>query len=541
MSTTGLFPIIQSFLYTRFRLFVIAVVAVMSVFFVQSCSQTERAVASGELQALNQAIAKSGEYGEAKTHMLDSLRRGLQRDEHLRPVDAWRFAYALAEQYRSVNSDSSLLYARRAISLAYIADNREKILLSEVAEVNALSMAGLFSAASVRFDSVMRKADTLPLKLECWKAGRQLFSYMRTYSEGHQEFYEFYDALYKQFDDSLLSHLPADDRFCRFIKGERLVNEGRYNEARPILEKLMDEVPEDNNIYPMSAFQLAEVYRKKGDTAQTGHYLVTAAIGDIKCGVKEGLALPSLASLLYSQGRFEDALRYINFALNDAASGNARMRFSALATMVPDIDSAYRKQIETSQKALVAYFTITLVSLVISVVLIIALRSRIRRIKANEVKLAETSKLQDSYIGNFLGLCSSYADRLDSLVKLVVRKLKAGQSEDLLKVVSTGRFLDEGSEDFYHIIDNSFLDLYPDFITYVNSLLLPECRIELKEKGSLTPELRIYAFVKLGVGESARIAQILHYSPNTVYAYRHRMRKRAINPETFDADILKSS
>ncbi len=72
----------------------------------------------------------------------------------------------------------------------------------------------------------------------------------------------------------------------------------------------------------------------------------------------------------------------------------------------------------------------------------------------------------------------------------------------------------------------------------VNQLLREEEQIMLKKDEGLSPELRIYAFVKLGVEESTRIAQILHYSVSTIYAYRNKMRNKAINRETFEADIV---
>ena len=73
----------------------------------------------------------------------------------------------------------------------------------------------------------------------------------------------------------------------------------------------------------------------------------------------------------------------------------------------------------------------------------------------------------------------------------------------------------------------------------LNTLLRPEEKIEVKSPNTLTPELRIYAFVKLGIEESTRIAQILHYSTNTVYTYRNKMRNKAINRDTFDADVTQ--
>ena len=105
--------------------------------------------------------------------------------------------------------------------------------------------------------------------------------------------------------------------------------------------------------------------------------------------------------------------------------------------------------------------------------------------------------------------------------------------------MNSGKLADTYSEKFFTTFDAAFLDLYPDFIAKINTLLRPEEQLAIQEGETLTPELRIYAFVRLGIEESTRIAQILHYSVSTVYAYRNRMRNRAIDRPNFDADVQK--
>ena len=123
-------------------------------------------------------------------------------------------------------------------------------------------------------------------------------------------------------------------------------------------------------------------------------------------------------------------------------------------------------------------------------------------------------------------------------LKLVDRKISSGQASELLKTIKSGKIGEGENEDFYKEIDSVVLTLYPDFVEKVNELLEPAERVRLKG-GQLTPELRIYAFVRLGVSESTRIAKILNYSVNTVYAYRNRMRNRAIDREHFEENVLK--
>ena len=56
---------------------------------------------------------------------------------------------------------------------------------------------------------------------------------------------------------------------------------------------------------------------------------------------------------------------------------------------------------------------------------------------------------------------------------------------------------------------------------------------------TITTDLRILAFMRLGIEESTRIAQVLNYSVNTIYTYRNKLKNKAINRENFEADIMK--
>ena len=47
--------------------------------------------------------------------------------------------------------------------------------------------------------------------------------------------------------------------------------------------------------------------------------------------------------------------------------------------------------------------------------------------------------------------------------------------------------------------------------------------------------------MRLGIEDSARIAQVLNYSLNTIYSYRNRLKARAINRDTFERDIMTIS
>ena len=90
------------------------------------------------------------------------------------------------------------------------------------------------------------------------------------------------------------------------------------------------------------------------------------------------------------------------------------------------------------------------------------------------------------------------------------------------------------AQDLNRLFDNFdaiFLELFPDFIERFNELLRSDEQIEVKGKHLLTPELRIYALVRLGITDSTKIAGFLHYSPQTVYNYRMKVRNRSDLPK----------
>ena len=115
----------------------------------------------------------------------------------------------------------------------------------------------------------------------------------------------------------------------------------------------------------------------------------------------------------------------------------------------------------------------------------------------------------------------------------------AGQVDDLLNIIKSGKMIDEQRKKFDDIFDDAFLAIYPTFINDVNALLAPEKRVVTPAKNVLTTELRVLAFTRLGVDDTAQVARFLGVTLNTVYTYRNKLRNKAIRRDTFDADVMK--
>ena len=157
----------------------------------------------------------------------------------------------------------------------------------------------------------------------------------------------------------------------------------------------------------------------------------------------------------------------------------------------------------------------------------------------SNAELANTIAKRENMANAYINLCYQYIERLDNLRKLVIRKIKANQQQELLSMLSSSKRAVEANQNFFLQFDKIFLSLYPSFITELNTLLVPEAQIQLKDENELTPSLRVAALIRLGITESAKIAGILSYSPQTIYNYRSALKNNAIDKNRFEENLQK--
>jgi len=131
-------------------------------------------------------------------------------------------------------------------------------------------------------------------------------------------------------------------------------------------------------------------------------------------------------------------------------------------------------------------------------------------------------------------------EKLDSYRKQLGKLIIAGKTRQLNDTLKSTAFLDEELKAFYDNFDNTFLNLFPTFVADFNALLRPEEEIVPKKPGHLTTELRIFALIRLGIGDSVKIAQFLRYSVTTIYNYRTKARNKAVgNRDKLEEEVMK--
>ena len=71
-------------------------------------------------------------------------------------------------------------------------------------------------------------------------------------------------------------------------------------------------------------------------------------------------------------------------------------------------------------------------------------------------------------------------------------------------------------------------------------LVNPQDRLEIDVNKGLTPEIRIFALIRLGIHENERIAKFLNYSVHTINTYKTKVKNKSTVPnELFEQRIME--
>lgn len=454
------------------------------------------------------------------------------------PEEIYRLNGEIIHQYESFVCDSAESYIQENIGIATQLSNSDFLAESKIQLAFVYSLSGLFVQATDLFKSI--KTDRLPTRLKTqygWSMIRYYENLMK-YTDDAK-----YTALYEQqkeaYRDTVMLTLDENSWDYQKEKAFKLQQTGDYKEAIRILYPIFMQRKPDEHFYAMEAMGLAKAYKLEGNKYAEKKYMIIAAIADSRLAVKENEALLTLATGLYEEGDIDRAYSYVKVALEDAVYYNSRFRNTVIARVHPIIENTYLYKMERQKRALRLYAVLTslfVIALGITLYfnyrqirIVSKARRHLKQINEKLIilnhKLDEANIIKEKYISYFMNQCATYVNRLDEYRKTVNRKIKAGQVEALYNLSS--RPFEKEIEELYANFDKAFLELYPNFIDEFNLLLKPEERYKL-EKGHLNTELRIYALIRLGITDVGQIAIFLHYSIQTIYNYKSRVKKTAL-------------
>ena len=118
------------------------------------------------------------------------------------------------------------------------------------------------------------------------------------------------------------------------------------------------------------------------------------------------------------------------------------------------------------------------------------------------------------------------------------RLVKTKRYDELNELVKTDSSKEQELDELYVNFDKAFLHLFPNFVDCFNELLRPDEQVQLSTAERLNTTVRIFALIRLGIDDSSKIAEFLHYSVNTIYNYRARVKNGAkVDRDTFEERV----
>ena len=526
------------------------------------------------LLRLDSVIAERPNITTAKEKKLAQLRSSLASTTNEKEKLA--LFEQMYQEYLTYRYDSALVSVQNSIILSKEIGN---IAYYQQAVINYALLdarGGFYSEAADYLKGINLEELNDSLKYEYYITHFWLYMYWSQYSSNERVKEEYWRKMKENLVEAIKYEKENTINY-QYLMGERMHYIDENSEKAAIYyRKVVDMAPVNSKLYASAAFSLARCYMDKGDMPMYELWLTNSAISDIVTPLKENLSLQELAMYLFEKDNdnVDRATSYIYCSMEDAQFFNNRLRLIELSGRFSTILSAYTKKIN-DQKSHILYGMIILGLLTLAILasaLFIKKQNGQLHLRREELQtkneelhqqheevrqknallveqgkqlsalneqLIDTNFKREGLAKIYIDLCAKYIDKLKKYQTLVKRKIKANQVQELLSTISSSRISEEDAATFMNKFDKAFLDLYPTFVAELNTLLLSDNQIVVKQPNTLTPELRIYALIRLGVKESSEIADLLFFSPQTIYNYRSAVKNRAINKDTFDEDVQK--
>lgn len=507
-------------------------------------------------EQLDQAIEQSQYYINQKESRITKIKKQ-SRQGHT-PQQLLTAYYKLYEEYKAYQSDSSIYYIHQAIDLAK--RNNMKSDITKLRSLLALqySTSGAFTEALHVLQSIDKKTLNNSNKKDYYMAfyhvyGELGFTNINIDTDLSQEFYSKQDC----YRDTLFSILSPNSEDYLMRKEVLLTSQNKLKEALKINDIRLSKCKKGSHEYGIVAYYRYLIYRSLKDEDMVKYWLLQSAICDVKCAINDQASLWILAEILSKEKDVERSYKYINFSWNANKRFCTRIRSWQISPVLGTIDHNYQTELKKANHRLI--FAIICVSLLVSALALLTFyvnkqksylsnaRNELKKtntqleelnnklsstngmLKASNDKLNESNGVKEEYIGQFLGACSHYIDKLDKMRLNVNKMVKNKQYNELYSMTKSSEVKEQELEELYANFDKVFLNLFPNFVEDLNGLLKEECQIHLSSPNKLSAIVRVFALIRLGIDDSTKIAEFLHYAVNTIYNYRAKLRNGALN------------
>lgn len=481
----------------------------------------------------------------------DGLQEGLDEDQ------LFKLNERIYDEYMAYNFDSAYYYINKNVERQRALGHADRFATSAVRMAHILAVSGIFNNARLLLNEVRVEDISTANKIDYYEQQSELNLFRSEMANFTPLFPAYVDSM-QHYRQKILEIAPHDSYNYIFNLATYTCEQGEVDKAIKMLEDYLPKLRQGDRHYSIVTSTLAFFYTHKDQPETREKYLLLSAISDLRASILENNSLRELSIILLERQEYKKAYNYLQQASEDAKLYGSRLRSLQAARLAPLITQAYdTERVRTQNRTYILLAILSVITLLlIGTIAFILSMMRKRRaaiekintlnqelerrnaaIEAANNEMKESNRIKDEYIGRFLELSSNYIQRGEDRAKLLNRLARDKKMAELYTELKSSASLNESIRLFYQNFDTAFLNIYPNFIKEVNSLMANGNQFEVDGGQKLTTELRILALIRLGINDNQKIADILRSSITTIYTYRSKIKSRALSKDTFEDEI----
>lgn len=518
-----------------------------------------------KLRELDHIMERRDTYYMLHEHHIDSLKTLTRLIPESDTQAKFRAYHELFNAYRNFQNDSARVYVEKELHLARKLDSAQKLVTAQYDNIFAYMSKGDFTNAVNILNLTNLTGVSDSLKAEIYVLAARLYSDLSNFTS--DSYNDTYARMSKAYGDTALSIAAPGSYAAQFAT--YFLHDYKQNREQRIatFSQILRRKDVSPSIKAMLHSMLGDLYISNNQHETGLIHKAQSAIMDIKSATRETTSKHFLAYELFERGDVKRAAKYIHVALEDAENYNAPQRKAEIGRSLSLIEASRYSSVKEERNLLWILLAVALTFVIVTCWLIIYIRKQNTRLKASSQiissqneeisrrsdqlseanarlrnlnsQLRESIRIKDKYLGYVFYLISEYIHKIESIYKLVNIKFKVGQSAELPKMLPLSDIRIE-KEKMLKEFDRIFLSLFPSFIEQYNALFDNDTSDDEPADGILTPEMRIFALIRLGITDISNIAKFLNYSVNTINTYKTKAKKRSrVSNEDFEARIMQ--
>ena len=512
------------------------------------------------LRELDAALANASTYEGYFQQRTDVLRQMLAGKNT--PEQEYEIRKKLASEFEAYSLDSTVVQLGRNRALARQLGDAYRQAETDFALAREYALAGYHSDALDILSRYRLEAIPPGLEYSFFEVSNYLYGELAAYSSNNAQYWQKKD-MYRM---SMLPFMEEGTYEWYDLQRVQAESDRDKEKALEYARKALEVTEPNSRQYARAAF-FVSIYQQDPDEEIA--WLARSAIADVLCANKDYASLNTLAERLYRQGDIDRAFKYAaDHGMPDALFFGGKLRPWQIAQFFPSLEQAYaaKNARHTRQMWLLIGLAGLLLLALGALLFYLSRRQRVlvrtrkaleeekarvdrrnqtlqdvnEQLQALNSELQESSKVRQEYIALYLQNLSENISTSRQYKNHVLKYIRRGNDKYLIEEIEALPPIEDDIREFYQMFDRTFINLYPDFVDEFNALLADGEAIVPKGDDILTPELRVFALIKLGITESSKIAALLHYSANTVYNYRAKIKNKARGDRELFEDAVQA-